>query len=92
MEKVGIEYETASVEYSEGIRQEDEAILKKAGAQDIVLEGAGAAKYLEIAHGEIWKELESRSEHAKALKPLMYVPGKPQFQVEVGSLRARHRQ
>jgi TRAP-type transport system periplasmic protein len=92
MTKVAIEYETTSVEYSEGVRQNDEAIMKKAGVQDIVLKGEGAEKYLEIAHGEIWKELAKRSTHAEALKPLMYVPGKPQFQVDVASLRARHQQ
>jgi len=92
MTKVGIEYETNSVEYSEGVRMQDEAILKKAGTKDIVLKGNAAAKYLEIAHGEIWKELAKRSTNAEALKPLMYVPGKPQFQVDVASLRARHKQ
>ena len=92
MTKVGIEYETNSVEYSEGVRMQDEAILKKAGTKDIVLKGDAAAKYLEIAHGEIWKELAKRSTNAEALKPLMYVPGKPQFQVDVASLRARHKQ
>lgn len=85
-------YETTSVEWSENVRQEDEKELKKAGVQDIVLKGAAAEKYLEIAHSEIWKELEKRSDHAAQLKPLLYVPGKPQFQVDVETLRARHKQ
>ena len=92
LESVGVKYETASVYYSEEIRQADDAVLKKAGAQDIVLEGAAADKYLEIAHGEIWKELAKRSDYAEKLRPLLYVPGKPQFQVDLATLRGRHRQ
>lgn len=92
LEDIGQKYETASVYYSEEVRQADDEVLKKVGVQDIVLEGAAADKYLEIAHGEIWKELAKRSDYAEKLKPLLYVPGKPQFQVDVATLRGRHRQ
>lgn len=91
LEEVGIEYETASVLWSEEVRKEDEKKLMAAGAKDIVLEKEAAAKYLEIAHGEIWKELAKRSEYAEKLRPLLYVPGKPKFQVNLESLGARHR-
>jgi TRAP-type C4-dicarboxylate transport system substrate-binding protein len=89
LEKVGLEYETASVLWTEEVRKEDEKKVKAAGAQDIVLKGAAAAKYLEIAHGEIWKELKKRSEYADQLRPLLYVPGKPQWQVDLHG--ARHK-
>jgi len=91
MTDVGIEYETASVIWSEAVRAEDEKKLKAAGAKDIVLKGDAAARYLEIAHGEIWKELAKRSDNAAKLQPLMYSPGKPEFQVDQEELRARHR-
>ncbi len=87
LETVGIEYETASVLWTEEVRAADEKKLKAAGAQDIVLEGAAAAKYLDIAHGEIWKELAKRSEYADQLRPLLYQPGKPQWQVDIQGSR-----
>jgi len=49
-----------------------------------VLKGAAAAKYLEIAHGEIWKELKSRSKYHDQLKPLLYKPGKALRQLKIG--------
>jgi TRAP-type C4-dicarboxylate transport system substrate-binding protein len=88
---VGIEYETASVLWTESVRAEDERKIKAAGAKDIVLSPDAAKRYLEIAHGEIWKELAKRSDNAEKLRPLLYVPGKPQFQVDEKALRARHR-
>lgn len=91
LEDSAVKYETASVLYSEEVRAADEAALKKAGVEDIVLSNSAAAKYLEIAHGEIWKELAKRSDNAAKLQPLLYVPGKPQFQVDAATLRARHR-
>ena len=89
--EVGIKYETDSVLWSEDIRAKDEKILKAAGAKDIVLSKDASKRYLEIAHGEIWKELAKRSDDAAKLKPLLYVPGKPQFQVDKAALNARHR-
>lgn len=89
--EVGIAYETNSVLWSEGVRANDEKILKAAGAKDIVLSADAAKRYLEIAHGEIWKELAKRSDYAEQLRPLLYSPGKPEFQVDQKSLRARHR-
>ena len=88
---VGIEYETTSVLWSEEVRKQDEKTLLGAGAQDIVLSDDAAARYLEIAHGEIWKELAKRSDYAEKLRPLLYVPGKPQFQVSLEALGKRHR-
>ncbi len=81
--KVGIEFETSSVLFIEAERQREEKILKKVGIKDVVLKGDGAAKYLEIAHGEIWKELKKRSKYHDQLKPLLYKPGKPSRQVDI---------
>jgi TRAP-type C4-dicarboxylate transport system substrate-binding protein len=91
LNEVAVEYETASVLFSEEVRKEDEKKMFAAGAKDIVLKGDAAAKYLEIAHGEIWKELAKRSEYADKLRPLLYQPGKPQWQVNLQSLGARHK-
>jgi len=52
--------------------------------KDIQLSGAAAEKYLDIAHQEIWKQLKERSEYHDRLKPLMYIPGKPSRQVNLG--------
>ena len=91
LEDVGVEYETASVMWTESVRKADEAKLKAAGAKDIVLSEEASKRYLEIAHGEIWKELAKRSDYADQLRPLMYVPGKPQFQVDLDTMGKRHR-
>ena len=91
LEDVGVEYETASVMWTESVRKADEAKLKAAGAKDIVLSEEASKRYLEIAHGEIWKELKKRSDYADQLRPLLYVPGKPQFQVDLAAMRKRHR-
>ena len=50
----------------------------------IQLKGNGAAKYLSIAHGEIWKELKKRSKYSDQLSKLMYIEGKPNRQVDTG--------
>lgn len=92
LNKSALEYETTSVHLVEKWRHEEETELKKAGVQDIVLEGDAAARYLDIAHQEIWKELKKRSEYHDALKPLMYVPGKPNRQVDLKSATKRLRQ
>ena len=83
LQKVAIEYETTSVKYVEQERAKEEKAMKAAGVQDIALKGAAAQKYLDIAHGEIWKELKKRSEYHDKLRPLMYVPGKPNRQVKL---------
>ena len=90
--KSAIEYETTSVHLVEKWRHEEEKALMEAGVQDIVLKGDAAARYLDIAHQEIWKELKKRSEYHDALKPLMYVPGKPNRQVDLKSATKRLRQ
>ena len=92
IEKVALEYETTSVLEVEKFRQEEERELKAAGVQDIVLEGDAATRYLEIAHQEIWKELKERSDYHDRLKPLMYIPGKPNRQVDLKSATSRLRQ
>lgn len=92
LRKDALEYETSSILFVEKSRQQEEAELKKAGVEDIVLRGDAAARYLDLAHQEIWKELKKRSEYHDRLKPLMYVPGKPNRQVDLASLRARLRQ
>ena len=90
--KVAGEYETKSVEWVEKNRIAEEKQLKAAGVQDIVLKGAAAAKYVDIAHQEIWKSLKAKSEYHDKLKPLLYVPGKPARQVDLKSLSSRHNQ
>jgi len=84
LNKVAVEYETTSVEYLEKERLKEEPLVAKAGVKDLVLEPAAAAKYLELAHGEIWKELKKRSKYHDQLRPLLYVPGKPNRQIEIG--------
>ncbi|NKB19476.1 MAG: hypothetical protein GKS01_02925 [Alphaproteobacteria bacterium] len=79
-------YETASVKFVEKSRLAEEKQLKKSGVKDVVLKGAAAAKYLSIAHGEIWKELKKRSKYHDQLKPLLYVEGKANRQVDTGRM------
>ncbi len=82
---LALEYETTSVHWLEKERIKEEQQLKAAGVEDIALEGAAAAKYLDIAHQEIWKELKERSDYHDRLKGLMYVPGKPNRQANFAS-------
>ena len=77
-------YETASVKFVEKSRLAEEKQMKKSGIKDVVLKGAAAQKYLDTAHGEIWKELKKRSKFHDQLKPLLYKPGKPIRQVDTG--------
>ncbi len=88
--KIAVEYETTSVKWMENERRKEEEQLREAGVKDIALQGDAAARYLDIAHQAIWKELKERSEYHDRLKPLMYVPGKPNRQV-VFSDDTRHR-
>lgn len=86
-----INYETTSVKWVEIERLKEDKQVKAAGVVDIALKGAAAARYLDIAHQEIWKELKKRSQYHDKLKPLMYVPGKPQRQVDLSSATSRLR-
>lgn len=84
MNKVAVEYETSSVKFVEKERLAEEKIIAKSPMKTINL-GKGSAKYLSIAHGEIWKELKKRSpKYADELAKLMYVDGKPNRQVDTG--------
>jgi TRAP-type C4-dicarboxylate transport system substrate-binding protein len=87
-----IKYETASVKWVEVERLKEDKQVRAAGVKDIALKGAAAAKYLDIAHSEIWKELKKRSKYHDQLRPLMYVPGKPNRQVDLSAAKARLRQ
>jgi TRAP-type C4-dicarboxylate transport system substrate-binding protein len=87
-----IKYETTSVMWVEKERIKEEKIVADAGVKDIALKGDAAARYLDLAHQEIWKELKKRSEYHDKLKPLMYVPGKPNRQVDLASANKRLRQ
>ena len=84
LEKEALRYETDSVKWLEEQRAKEEKQLNEAGVKDIALKGEAAARYLDIAHQAIWKELKERSEYHDKLKPLMYVPGKPNRQVDIG--------
>jgi len=84
LNRVAVEFEVTSVQYIEAERLREEEIIKKEGIKDIVLKGAAAEKYLEIAHGEIWKELKSRSKYHDQLRPLLYKPGQPNRQLDIG--------
>lgn len=70
---VAKEYEKVSNEYMERIRAEEDKVVRKAGVKVITLKGDAARKYLSIAHGEIWKELDKRSEYAAKLRPKLYI-------------------
>ena len=89
MTKLAVSYETASVHWMEKERLAEEKVMKAAGVKDIILKPSAAAKYLNIAHGEIWKELKNRSEHAEKPKALMYFPGKANRQAKLGGLKLR---
>jgi len=84
LNRMAIEFEVTSVQYIEEERLLEEKIIKEAGIKDVVLKGAAGAKYLEIAHGEIWKELKKRSVYADQLKALLYKPGHPNRQLVIG--------
>ena len=84
MNRVAVEYEITSLTYVEGVRLEEEKEFVKAGVEDIVLTASAGAKYLEIAHGEIWKELKKRSKYHDQLRPLLYIPGKANRQTDLG--------
>ena len=84
LEKQALTYETESVKWLEERRAKEEKEMLAAGVKDIALQGDAAAKYLDIAHQEIWKQLKERSEYHDKLKPLMYIPGKPNRQVDIG--------
>ena len=84
LNRMAIEFEVTSVQFIEAERLLEEKIIQKAGIKDIVLKGAARAKYLEIAHGEIWKELKKRSKYHDQLKPLLYKPGHANRQLVIG--------
>ena len=83
LNRMAIEFEVTSVQYVESERLKEEVLIKAAGVKDVVLKGAAAAKYLEIAHGEVWKELKKRSKYHDQLKPLLYKPGKAIRQLKI---------
>jgi len=83
LNRMAIEYEVTSVQFIEAERLKEEVQIKAAGVKDIVLTGKAKAKYLEIAHGEIWKELKKRSKYHDQLKPLLYLPGKANRQLKI---------
>ena len=84
MTDVAIWYETASVKFVEKERQKEEAVIAKSKMKDINLSKEASAKYLSLAHGEIWKQLKKKSKNADMLKKLMYVDGKANRQVDTG--------
>ncbi len=92
LNKVALEYETTSVKWVEKERLKEEAEIKKVGVVDIELKGAAAQRYLDIAHGEIWKVFKSKSKYHDQLKPLMYEPGKPERQTDLKSATKRLKQ
>ena len=86
MTKVAMEYETTSVAFVERQRRAEEKQLAEAGVKDIALKGKAAEKYLATAYDAVWAELKKRSEYADQLKKLLYVPGKPDLQVDLSKL------
>ena len=72
LEKAVAQYEKIAQPYMDKVAKEDEDTLRKAGVKFVNLEGKAAAKYLSLAHGEIWKELGKRSEYAEQLKAKLY--------------------
>jgi TRAP-type C4-dicarboxylate transport system substrate-binding protein len=71
---VAADYEKSAVVYMEAQRAAEEKILLGAGVKDIKLTGSAAAKYLSIAHSEIWKQLKDRSEYSARLRAKLYQP------------------
>ena len=89
LKELALAYEDSSVRWIEKERLAEDKQLKAAGVKDIQLTGKAAARYLDIAHQEIWKQLKERSEYHDKLKPLMYIPGKPNRQANLGDNRLR---
>lgn len=70
--KAVAQYEKVAQDYMDKVAKQDEETLRKAGVKFVNLEGDTAAKYLSLAHGEIWKELAERSEYADRLRAKLY--------------------
>ena len=76
IDKVAVEYEATSLKYMETQRKSEEKILHDAGVKDFPLTGKAASRYLNIAHGEIWKQLKKRSpDYHDKLRAHLYIPG-----------------
>ena len=86
MTQMAMEYETTSVAYVERQRRKEEKVLAESGVKDIALKGKAAEMYLATAYDAVWSELKKRSEYADQLKKLMYVPGKPDLQVDLSKV------
>ena len=69
---VAADYEKSATAYMEVQRAKEEKVLLGAGVKEIILKGSAAAKYLSIAHSEIWKQLKSRSEYSAKLRAKLY--------------------
>jgi len=70
---VALDYEKSATAFMEVQRAKEEKILLGAGVKEIILKGSAAAKYLSIAHSEIWKQLKSRSpEYSDKLRAKLY--------------------
>jgi TRAP-type C4-dicarboxylate transport system substrate-binding protein len=87
LNKMALQYEDTSIKYVEGERLAEEVLVKKQGIKDVQLKGKVALKYLDIAHTEVWKELKTRSKYHDQLKPLLYTPGKPDRNMDLGDTR-----
>jgi len=87
LNEMALHYETSSVLYVELERLKEEPLVKKAGVKDFILKGKAATDYLAVANSEIWKELKKRSKYHDQLKPLLYHPGKPNRQFDLGDTR-----
>jgi len=72
--RVVTDNEKAAHAYFQGEIGRQDAFLKQAGMQDIVLEGAPAREYLEFAHGSLWEQLSKRvtPEELAALQKAFY--------------------
>lgn len=72
--KVGAEYESESRAYMIAAAKADAAALAKQGVEVFTLPPEGAKKYLDIAHGAMWKRLGTLidKDEAAALQSLMY--------------------
>jgi TRAP-type C4-dicarboxylate transport system substrate-binding protein len=72
--KIAIEYESASIDYVENQRLKDDQILRDAGVVDLKLSDKASRKFLTVAHDALWRELERRSSYADRLRAKLYVP------------------
>lgn len=76
LSKVASVYEKSSNTYMDTWIKKDVATMADAGMKTVTLKPKAANKYLDTAHGAIWKELKKRSDYHDQLRAKLYkAPG-----------------